>query len=102
MIPLLWKHLLPIAERFLDYAYEVARVLGRENIRCEVDPRAEKIGYKIREAQLDRVPYMISIGQKEVDAGEISVRSRDHEDVGSMLVSQLIERFHEELGGCFK
>ncbi len=91
--------ILPIAERFLDYACEVVKVLERENIRCEIDSRAEKIGYKIREAQLDKVPYMIIIGQREVDAGEISVRSRDHGDVGSMSVLHLIERFKEELGG---
>lgn len=91
--------ILPIAERFLDYADDVAKVLERENIRCEIDSRAEKIGYKIREAQLDKVPYMIIIGQKEVEAGEISIRSRDHGDMGSMLISQLIEQFKEELGG---
>ena len=89
--------ILPIAERFLDYADDVAKVLERENIRCEIDSRAEKIGYKIREAQLDKVPYMIIIGQKEVEAGEISVRSRDHGDMGSMLISQLIEQFKELL-----
>lgn len=91
--------ILPIAERFLDYADEIAGALERENIRCEIDARAEKIGYKIREAQLDKVPYMIIIGQKEVEAGEISVRSRDRGDMGSMLVLQLVEQFKEEIGG---
>ena len=94
--------ILPIAERFLDCANEVAKVLERENIRCEIDSRAEKIGYKIREAQLDKVPYMIIIGQKEVEAGEISVRSRDRGDMGSMLISQLVERFKEEISGNCK
>lgn len=94
--------ILPIAERFIDYANEVVKVLEQENIRCEIDSRAEKIGYKIRESQLDKVPYMIIIGQKEVDAEEISVRSRDYGDVGSMSVSQLIEQFKEELGGSCK
>lgn len=93
---------LPIAERFLDYADDVAKVLERENVRCEIDSRAEKISYKIREAQLDKVPYMIIIGQKEVDAGGISIRSRDRGDMGNMLISQLIEQLKEELGGSCK
>ena len=82
---------LPIAERFIDYAERVADELTKSGLRCEIDCRAEKIGYKIREAQLDKVPYMIIIGQKEVDAGKISVRSRERGDVASMLISQFIE-----------
>ena len=59
-------------------------------IRCEIDERAEKIGYKIREAQLDKVPYMLIVGQKEMDAGEISVRKRDEGDLGSMGMQKFI------------
>ena len=91
--------ILPVAERFIDYAEEVADGLAKSGLRYEIDYRAEKIGYKIREAQLDKVPYMIIIGQKEVDAGEISVRNRDHGDVGSMLISQFIESLQEEVSG---
>lgn len=89
--------LLPIAERFSDYAETVAKELEKSGLRCEIDYRAEKIGYKIREAQLDKVPYMIVIGQKEVDAGKISVRSREHGDIGSMYISQFVERLQEEM-----
>ncbi len=83
--------ILPIAERFIEYAKEVADELAKFGLRYEIDYRSEKIGYKIREAQLDKVPYMIIVGQKEVDAGEISVRSRDHGDLGSMPISQFME-----------
>ena len=60
-------------------------------IRCEVDLRAEKIGYKIREAQLDKVPYMVIVGQKEVESGTISVRKRDGGDLGSMGIQEFIK-----------
>lgn len=88
--------ILPIAERFSDYVEKVAWELEKSGMRYEIDYRAEKIGYKIREAQLDKVPYMIIIGQKEVDSGEVSVRSRDSGDMGNMLISQLIEKLQEE------
>lgn len=84
--------ILPIAERFGGYAKDIADKLDELGFRCEIDDRNEKIGYKIREAQLDKVPYMLIIGQKEADAGEVSVRSRDNGDMGSMRVSEFIEK----------
>lgn len=87
---------LPIAERFVDYAKAVAAEMEQSELRCEVDCRAEKIGYKIREAQLDKVPYMVIVGQKEVDAEEVSVRSRDCGDMGNMSVAKFVERMQEE------
>lgn len=90
--------ILPIAERFHDYAYKVCQELSDAGIRCELDERAEKIGFKIREAQLDKVPYMIIVGQKEVDAAEISVRSRDDGDLSSMGIGQFLERLKAETG----
>jgi len=89
--------ILPIADRFSDYADEVKHKLEQAGMRCEVDYRTEKIGYKIREAQLDKVPYMLIIGQKEVDNGEISVRKRDEGDIGSLKVENFIEKIIEEL-----
>lgn len=89
--------ILPVAERFIDYAKEVEEELIKFGLRCEIDYRAEKIGYKIREAQLEKVPYMLIIGQKEVDAGNISVRSRDCGDMGSMLITQFIDNLQEEM-----
>ena len=93
---------LPIGERFLDYGKEIAGELEKAGLRCEVDCRAEKIGYKIREAQLDKVPYMVILGQKEADYGGISVRSRDRGDMGSMSVSQFLERADKFCEECSK
>lgn len=88
--------LLPIAERFIGYAEEAAATLKNAGFRCEIDYRVEKIGYKIREAQLDKVPYMLIIGQKEVDSGAVSVRKRDDGDIGSMGISEFVQRLQEE------
>ena len=74
------------------YAEKVCQELSEAGIRCELDERAEKIGFKIREAQLDKVPYMVIVGQKEMDANEISVRGRDNGDMGNIGVAQLLER----------
>lgn len=88
--------ILPLAERFHSYAKEVSKELSNMGIRCEIDERAEKIGYKIREAQLDKVPYMLIVGQKEMDAGEISVRKRDEGDLGSMGMQKFIRLLKAE------
>lgn len=89
--------ILPIADRFHDYAKDVAEKLAKAGFRCEVDYRSEKIGYKIREAQLDKVPHMLIIGQKEEDAGEVSVRSRDAGDIGSMSIGKFIDGLNKEM-----
>jgi threonyl-tRNA synthetase len=73
---------LPISDKFVTYADEVLMKLKKLGIRCEVDKRAEKVGYKIREAQLERVPYMVIIGQKEMDNTMLSIRDRDNGDKG--------------------
>ncbi|SFQ50095.1 threonyl-tRNA synthetase [Lachnospiraceae bacterium XBB1006] len=83
--------ILSIADRFIAYSKEIAQELSRCGIRCEVDERSEKIGYKIREAQLDRVPYMLIIGQREAESGAVSVRSREDGELGSMAVADLIK-----------
>lgn len=88
--------ILPLAERFHSYAKEVSKELSNMGIRCEIDERAEKIGYKIREAQLDKVPYMLIVGQKEMDAGEVSVRKRDEGDLGSMGMQKFIRLLKAE------
>ncbi|MCH5254770.1 MAG: threonine--tRNA ligase [Lachnospiraceae bacterium] len=87
---------LPIAERFNAYAKEIMNVLSNIGIRCELDDKAEKIGFKIREAQLDKVPYMVIVGQKEADSGEISVRKREDGDIGSMKVQSFIELLQKD------
>ena len=85
--------ILPIADRFHDYAEKVARALKEKEIRYEIDYRAEKIGYKIREARLDKVPYMLIVGQKEADNGHVSVRDREQGDVGAMSVAEFIKEY---------
>lgn len=81
---------------FNDYAKEVEMILKKEGFRCEIDERAEKIGYKIRNARLERIPYMLIIGEKEAEAGRISLRKRDSGDSGSMPIDRLLEILHEE------
>ena len=89
--------ILPIADRFHEYAQSVADELKRAGLRCEIDFRSEKIGYKIREAQLDKVPYMLIIGQKEVDGCQMSVRGRERGDIGSMDVAAFIDVLKQEM-----
>ena len=88
--------ILSISDKYNDYAKEIEMLLKKEGLRCEVDGRAEKIGYKIRTAQLERIPYMLVVGEKEVNANCVSVRKRDGGDLGSMPIEQLLEVLHED------
>ncbi len=88
--------LLPVSDKYLDYAKEVEGVLKKYGVRCEMDARAEKIGYRIREAQLFRVPYMLIVGGKEAQEGSVSIRKREDGDLGSMKVEQLLEVLRKE------
>ncbi len=89
--------LLPIADRHIDYMYDIKRELEKNGIRCEIDDRSEKIGYKIREAQLEKVPYMLLAGDKEIENGTVSVRSRKDGDKGSMAIADFIAAAVEEI-----
>ncbi|MBQ6937720.1 MAG: threonine--tRNA ligase [Clostridia bacterium] len=90
--------LLPIADRHLDYIYEVKKELEKNGIiRVEVDDRSEKIGYKIREAQLEKVPYMLVVGDKDIENNTVSVRDRRDGDLGSMALSDFIAKVTEEI-----
>jgi threonyl-tRNA synthetase len=80
-----------------DYARTVAEELGRHNIRYELDLRSEKIGFKIREAETSKIPYMFVIGQKEVENKKVSVRHHGQIDLGSMDLSDIISRMKEEI-----
>lgn len=88
--------ILPISDKYIVYGKELEMKLKKAGLRCEVDGRAEKIGWKIRTAQLERIPYMLIIGEKEVNADVVSVRSRDGGDLGSMPIEQLLEVLREE------
>jgi threonyl-tRNA synthetase len=80
---------LPISDKFNDYAEEVKEQLEKLNIKVEIDTRAEKIGYKIREAQLEKIPYMFVVGEKEAEGKTVSVRERQKGDVGSMNIQEI-------------
>ncbi len=82
--------ILPISERLQDKAYEVEKQLKAAGIKVTTDLRSEKIGYKIREAQLEKIPYMLIIGDKEAQEGTVSVRSRKNGDIGSMPLDEFI------------
>ncbi len=89
--------LLPIADRHLDYLYDVKKALETKGIRCEIDDRSEKIGFKIRSAQLEKVPYMILAGDKDIEANTISVRSRKNGDEGAATLDEFLARIIEEV-----
>ena len=88
---------LPIADRHADRAHEIEAELKKYGIRVKVDDRSEKIGYKIREAQLQKTPYMLVVGDKEVENGTVSVRHRGEGDIGSMELSSLCDRLADEI-----
>ena len=89
--------ILPISDKFMDYGKDVLAALKEAGIRAEIDTRAEKIGYKIREAQMDKIPYMLIVGAKEAEEKEVSVRSRKDGDVGSRKLDDFIRDIKEEI-----
>jgi threonyl-tRNA synthetase len=88
---------LPIADRHLDYARRVRQELVDAGLRVELDERQEKIGYKIREAQLQKIPYMLVVGDREAAEGTISVRTRTGGDQGAVGLAAFIDRAHAEI-----
>ncbi|HLR20932.1 MAG TPA: threonine--tRNA ligase [Tissierellaceae bacterium] len=89
--------ILPISDKFNDYAYELQKKLKDKGIRVEVDSRSEKVGYKIREARLQRVPYILVIGEKEIENNLVSVNKRDHGDQGQMKTEEFVDMVLEEI-----
>jgi len=90
--------ILPISEKFLEYGKEVEAQLRRHGIRARLDTSDEKLGYKIRKAELEKVPYALVVGQKEAESLTVGVRKRLQGDLGSMTVEQLKARLEEEIG----
>ncbi len=86
-----------ITDSQYDYLKKVEETLKENNIRVEIDTRNEKIGYKIREAQLQKVPYMLILGDKEVEAGKVAVRSRKDGDLGAISLEEFIEKINNEI-----
>lgn len=89
--------ILPITDRVAAYAKKIEEELKSANVRCSVNLRNEKVGYKIREAQLEKVPYMIVVGDKEVEDGSVAVRSRKDGDVGTMSLSEFKNKVVDEI-----
>lgn len=88
---------LPITDKQLDYAKSVYEKLLDEGIRVDLDSRQEKLGYKIREAQMEKVPYILVIGDKEIEANAVGVRARGKGDIGQMKVEEFVTKIEEEI-----
>jgi threonyl-tRNA synthetase len=84
--------IIPIADRHMGYAKQVANELREVGIRVQVDDRSERMNLKIREAQLEKVPYMVVVGDKEMEASQLSLRLRSGEDLGLLPLSQFADR----------
>ena len=89
--------ILPITDNQHEYAYKVKEVLQSKGIRVEVDDRNEKTGYKIREAQLQKIPYMLIVGEKEMEGNTVSIRSREEGDIGAKSVEEFIKEIMEKI-----
>jgi threonyl-tRNA synthetase len=88
---------IPIADRHIEYANTVADALRQADLRVEVDVRAERMQAKIRDAQLQKAPYMLVLGDREKEAGTAAVRLRSGEDLGAMKLEELIARMRVEV-----
>ena len=89
--------IMPITDRAAEYAKSLAEKLDANGMRVETDLRNEKIGYKIREAQLQKIPYMLVVGDKEAEAGTVSVRTRGGVDLGAMPIDEFIAKAQQEI-----
>lgn len=89
--------IIPVSDKQNDYADEVCKKLKADGIRVSIDKRAEKMGWKIRQAQLEKIPYMLIIGDKEIEAGAVSVRSRKDGDLGAVSVDALLNKLKTEI-----
>ena len=89
--------ILPITDNQHEYAHKIAKKYEEKGIRVEVDDRSEKTGYKIREAQLEKVPYMLIVGEKEVEANTVSIRSREEGDIGAKAVDEFMKDLLDEI-----
>jgi threonyl-tRNA synthetase len=88
---------LPVSEKFLDYGETVREQLREAGVRVQLDGRNEKLGYRIREAQLQKVPYMLVVGAREQEAGQVAVRLRTGEDRGAQTVAEFLPGFNERV-----
>src|SRR5438874_1690852 len=89
--------ILPVSEKFGDYGRKIEADLKADGYRVTGDYRPEKIGYKIREAQLEKIPYMLVVGDKEQSAGTVAVRDRVDGDLGALSLAELLSRLDREV-----
>ncbi len=89
--------ILPLSDKYIDYAKEIKASLRREGVRVEIDDRNEKIGRKIREAELSRVPYMLILGEKEMEDAKLSVRRQGKGDMGVQLLEEFMNSIVDEI-----
>ena len=89
--------ILPITDKQLEYAKKVYDELSQKGIRVKLDDRQEKVGYKIREAQMEKVPYMLIIGDKEIEANAVGVRARKDGDIGQMPINEFVSKIQDEI-----
>jgi len=94
--------ILPISEKFVDYAKEVAKEFDKGGVRATIDERNEKIGRKIRDNELKRIPYMVIVGEKEQAEGTVSVRKQGQGDQGAMKIADFIKKINEEVAQMTK
>jgi threonyl-tRNA synthetase len=90
---------LPIADRHTGYAERVRDALRAAGVRAEVDARSESVGRRIREGELAKVPYLVVVGDREAEAGAVSLRARHGEDVGTSPLAEAVERLAAEARG---
>ena len=88
---------LPISDKFNDYAEEVKKYLDENGVRVEVDTRSEKIGRKIRDNEMQHIPYLLVVGQKEAESGTVSVRKQGQGDTGSIKYQDFAKKIAEEV-----
>ncbi|HZK87111.1 MAG TPA: threonine--tRNA ligase, partial [Syntrophomonas sp.] len=88
---------LPITDRQHEYAYQVLKNLKAQGIRAEIDDRSEKIGYKIREGQMQKIPYFLVLGEKEIELGAVAVRHRKQGDLGTQKLDEFIAMINDEI-----
>jgi threonyl-tRNA synthetase len=88
---------LPVSEKFLAYAEKVRQQMLECDLRVQVDARNEKLGYKIREAQLHKIPFMLVVGAREAEGGQVAVRLRNGEDLGAQDLGSVIERLQQQV-----
>lgn len=89
--------ILPISDNQIEYADELAARLRAQGFRVETDKRSEKIGYKIREGRLERIPYLLTVGDKEVESQTVSVRCRKEGDLGAMQIDEFVQKLAHEV-----